>query len=189
MRFPASPIYAQKLRGRDHVCVAEHGAGPRVIPGWLLNSFPGNGWEWGWFLGLVSGGADTNAGAHMRLILATFIGMVFGLTGCTDAILDGIGGSGGDFSISIDAGISPLYSWGAGPAFSLDVVRTANQSIVVWRITNPNTRNITSPVRHGTVPTGALESVGTERTLTRGIEYRATITLADGRSAFRDFRP
>jgi len=125
----------------------------------------------------------------MRVRQLAAIALVFGLAGCTDAILDGIGGSGGDFSISVGAGTDPLYSWSAGPAFSLDVVRSANQSVVVWRITNPNTRNIASPVRHGTVPGGTLESVGTERTLTRGIEYRITITLADGRSAFRDFRP
>ncbi|MCI0435019.1 MAG: hypothetical protein L0271_15475 [Gemmatimonadetes bacterium] len=117
------------------------------------------------------------------------IGLVAGLTGCTDDILDGIGGSGGDFSITIGAGTTPLYSWAGGPALSLDVVRSANQSVIIWRIANPNTRDIASPVRHGTVPAGALESVARERTLTQGIEYRVTITLADGRSAFRDFRP
>ncbi len=115
---------------------------------------------------------------------------ILALAGCSDVILDGIGGSGGDFSISVGAGTDPVYTWSAGRAFSIDVVRTANQSVVVWRITDPNNSNITSPVRHGTVPAGALESVGTERTLTRGVEYRVTITLADGRTkAFRDFRP
>jgi hypothetical protein len=46
-----------------------------------------------------------------------------------------------------------------------------------------------SPVRQGTVPQGALESANSERTLAAGVEYRVTITLPDGRSAFQDFRP
>lgn len=110
-------------------------------------------------------------------------------TGCTDEILNGINGSGGDFSISVSAGTSPSYSWSEGPAFSIQVERTANQTQVVWRVADANTRNIRSPVRHGVVPTGAIESLALERTLTPGVQYRVVIRLADAREAYRDFRP
>ena len=111
------------------------------------------------------------------------------LFGCTDDITNGNNGSGGDFTISVGSGTTPLYTWSAGPAFSLAVVRTANQSNVVWRVTS-TAGEMTSPVRQGTVPAGALESAASERTLTAGVQYRVSITLADGQSsAYRDFIP
>ena len=124
----------------------------------------------------------------VRLALATLL--VAGVAGCTDDILSGLGGSGGDFSFSVGAGTAPTYSWSTGPAFSIDVVRASNQTQVVWRISDPTVpRNIASPVRHGVVPSGSIESSPLERTLTPGIRYRVTITLDDGRSAFQEFTP
>jgi len=121
------------------------------------------------------------------LVLAA---LAVALGGCTDDLLSGPGNSGGDFAISVGGGTTPLYSWSAGPAFSIDVVRTSNQTQVVWRITDPTEpRNIGSPVRHGTVPAGAIESSALERVLTPGIRYRVTITLANQQSAFQDFTP
>jgi hypothetical protein len=112
------------------------------------------------------------------------------LASCTDDLLTGPGNSGGDFSITVGGGTTPQYSWSAGPAFSIDVVRTSNQTQVVWRITDPtDPRNISSPVRHGTVPAGAIESSASERVLTPGVQYRVTITLANQQSAFQDFTP
>ena len=109
---------------------------------------------------------------------------------CTDDLLSGPGNSGGDFAIDVGSGTTPLYSWSAGPAFSIDVVRTSNQTQVVWRITDPtDPRNIASPVRHGTVPSGSIESSALERVLTPGVQYRVTITLANQQSAFQDFTP
>lgn len=123
----------------------------------------------------------------LSLIAATF---AIALAGCTDDLLNGPGNSGGDFSISVGSGTTPTYSWSAGPAFSIDVVRTSNQTQVVWRITDPtDPRNIASPVRHGIVPTGAVESSGVERVLTPGVTYRVTVNLTNGQSAFRDFTP
>ena len=123
-----------------------------------------------------------------RLLVAA--ACVVAVAGCTDDILSGPGGSGGDFGITVGGGTSPTYSWSAGPAFSIDVVRTSNQTQVVWRITDPtDPRNISSPVRHGIVPGGSVESSAVERVLTPGIEYRVTITLANQQSAFQDFIP
>jgi hypothetical protein len=113
----------------------------------------------------------------------------FTAAGCVDDITGGINGSGGDFSISVGSGTTPQYSWSSGPAFSIDVVRTSAQTIVVWRVTSPNEPRMSSPVRHGTVPVGALESSAIEKVLTPGVQYRVTITLVDKRTAFQDFRP
>jgi hypothetical protein len=123
-----------------------------------------------------------------RLLPAIAATLVIALAGCTDDLLNGPGNSGGDFSISVGSGATPTYSWSAGPAFSLDVVRTSNQSQVVWRITDAtDPRNIGSPVRHGIVPAGTIESSALERVLTPGVTYRVSITLANGQSAFQDF--
>lgn len=117
------------------------------------------------------------------------------LASCTDDLFTGPGSSGGDFSISVGSGTTPQYSWSAGEAFSIDVVRTSNQTQVVWRITDPTQPRIGSPVRHGTVPSGAIESgsgpggTAIERVLTPGIQYRVTITLANQQTAFQDFTP
>jgi hypothetical protein len=108
--------------------------------------------------------------------------------GCTDDITNGGNGSGGDFAISVGSGTTPLSTWSTGPAFSIAVVRTSNQTNVVWRVTS-TAGTMTSPVQQGTVPQGALESANSERTLTVGVEYSVTITLPDGRSAFQNFRP
>jgi hypothetical protein len=123
-------------------------------------------------------------------IRAVLVGLaVIGTTACTDAT--GVGGdnAGGDFDVSIGVGVTPNYAWPSGLAFEVDVVRTANSTVSVWRVANPTQRNITSPVRHGQVPTGALVLANTEPSLTAGIAYRVTIRLADGQSAFREFRP
>lgn len=109
--------------------------------------------------------------------------------GCTDVLPSGPGGSGGDFEVGAGPGTQPVYTWSAGPAFSVTVVRTANPSVVVWRLADPNNNDIRSPLRHGDRPEGAFETVSRERTLTRGIEYRVTISLQDGRSGFREFTP
>jgi hypothetical protein len=124
----------------------------------------------------------------MRRVLGVIIALTVFAAGCTDDITNGGDGSGGDFAISVGTGTTPLYTWSAGAAFSLSVVRSANQTNVVWRVTSTG-GSMASPVRQGTVPQGALESSNSERTLTSGIQYRVSITLADGRSAYQDFRP
>jgi hypothetical protein len=113
----------------------------------------------------------------------------FTVFGCTDLPLDIDGGSGGDFDISVGSGTQPSYSWAGGPALEVSVTRTANQTQLVWGVNSPSAQNISSPVRHGTVPSGAIELSTRERTLAAGVQYRVTVKLANDDQAFRDFRP
>jgi hypothetical protein len=107
---------------------------------------------------------------------------------CTDLPLDEDGGSGGDFDIGISSGTTPSYSWSAGTAFEVSVVRTANQTVLVWGVASP-AQNVSSPVRHGTTPSGAIQLANREPALSPGTQYRVTVKLANGDQAFRDFRP
>jgi hypothetical protein len=111
--------------------------------------------------------------------------------GCSDST--GLGGenSGGDFSIGVSSGTTPQYSWSGGDANNVRVYRAASPLVPVWHVSDPNTAapNMTSPVRHGTVPAGAQQQTGTELVLAAGVEYRVEITLTGGMSAFRVFRP
>jgi hypothetical protein len=108
---------------------------------------------------------------------------------CTDLPFDTGGGSGGDFDIGVGSGTQPSYSWQGGPAFEVSVSRTSNQTLLVWGVANAVSQNIASPVRHGTIPSGAVELDNRERTLERGVEYRVTVKLANGDQAFQDFTP
>lgn len=125
----------------------------------------------------------------MRRFTITTLAVAALLGGCTDEILNGDNGSGGDFAISVSGGTRPNYSWTAGPAFEIAVARTSNLSVVVWRVADVNDQAIASPVRHGVVPAGAIETVASERVLSPGVQYRVSIRLADGSSAYRDFIP
>ena len=124
----------------------------------------------------------------MRSAVFGILAVAVVLTACTDD-LAGPGQSGGDFDLGVGSGTNPSYSWSVGPAFALDVVRTSNPSVVVWRIADPINNNINSPVTHGTKPAAVLETTSSERTLTAGVQYRVTVTLADGRQAYREFTP
>jgi len=117
------------------------------------------------------------------------VGALMITTSCTGDLLDGGDGSGGDFAVSVSGGTQPTYSWSAGPAFEVSLVRTADQTVVVWRVSDVVNRDIRSPVRQGVVPQGATETAASERVLTAGVTYRVSIRLADGSSAFQEFRP
>jgi hypothetical protein len=107
---------------------------------------------------------------------------------CTTDIMDGGSNSGGDFAIGVSSGTQPTYSWSAGPAFEVSLVRASDETRVVWRVVDTN-RQMQSPVRQGITPAGATETASAERVLTPGILYRVSIRLADQRSAFQEFRP
>ena len=124
----------------------------------------------------------------MRSTVLGFVALAALLTACSDDV-SGPGGSGGDFTVTVGSGTTPSYSWPTGPAFSVDVVRTSNTSVVVWRIADPVNNSIESPVTQGTRPAGAIETTSSERTLTTGVQYRVTVTLPDGRQAYREFTP
>jgi hypothetical protein len=94
----------------------------------------------------------------------------------------------GDFAVTVSSGRNPTYSWPAGQGFSVSVMRTSARTTIVWGLANP-ARTLTGPVTHGTVPQGSLESAATEKTLTSGVQYRVSITLADGKTGWREFTP
>ncbi len=92
-------------------------------------------------------------------------------------------------AITIGSGTKPQYSWSGGNVFSLSIVRTANQTVVVWGLATPGQNGITSPITNGTAPTGSVETAGTERTLTAGVQYRVSISRLDGTIGFKEFTP
>jgi hypothetical protein len=85
--------------------------------------------------------------------------------------------------------MQPQYSWDGGNVTSLSIVRTSAPTVVVWGLSTPGTNGIASASRHGTVPTGAVETATTEKTLTAGVQYRVTATRLDGTTGFKDFTP
>jgi hypothetical protein len=99
----------------------------------------------------------------------------------------------GDFSITVGSGTRPTYTWSAGDAFSLSVVRTAAPTTIVWGLaTMANAENIASPVNHGTVgsiASGTVNTATTEQALTAGVEYRVTVTRLDGKTGWTEFTP
>ena len=97
----------------------------------------------------------------------------------------------GDFTVTVGPGTTPQYSWNAGNAFSVSVVRTATPTTIVWGIATPGQGNIASPATHGATPGGAVPTaIGTvETTLTSGVEYRVSVTLLDGKTGWTEFTP
>ena len=97
----------------------------------------------------------------------------------------------GDFAVTVGSGSRPQYSWNAGNAFSVSVVRTATPTTIVWGIATPGQGNIASPATHGAIPAGAVPTaIGTvESTLTSGVKYRVSVTLLDGKTGWTEFTP
>ena len=92
-------------------------------------------------------------------------------------------------AITIGSGTKPQYSWSGGNVFSLSIVRTANQTVVVWGLATPGQNGIASPITNGTVPAGSVETAVTEKTLTLGVQYRISISRLDGTIGFKEFTP
>ncbi|MFH0991287.1 MAG: hypothetical protein V1799_14870 [bacterium] len=90
-------------------------------------------------------------------------------------------------AITIGSGTKPQYSWSGGNVFSLSIVRTTNQTVVVWGLATPGQNGIASPVTNGTTPAGSVETAVTERTLTVGVQYRISISRLDGTTGFKEF--
>lgn len=112
--------------------------------------------------------------------------------GCgDDSGTNGGNGGGGDFTVTVGSGTTPQYSWDAGNAFSVSVVRTSAPTTIVWGIATPGQSNIPSPTGHNVVPAGAVPTaVGTaETTLTAGVEYRVSISLLSGKTGWTEFTP
>jgi hypothetical protein len=90
--------------------------------------------------------------------------------------------------VVVTGGVRPTYSWGSGRAFSITVARTTAPASIVWGVADPD-HALDPPIVHGRVPDGTVESAATERVLSSGTEYLVTVTLADGRTGWKEFRP
>lgn len=95
---------------------------------------------------------------------------------------------GSQFDVTIGSGTRPTYSWAGGTAFSVSIVRVSAPGTIVWGIATP-AMTIPSPVNHGTIPVGALQSANTEPTLAAGVRYRVSITRNDQKTGFKEFTP
>lgn len=98
----------------------------------------------------------------------------------------------GSIVINVSGGTNPTYSWSGGNVFSLTITRTSAPTVIVWGVTVPGTGdNITSPVTHGTVPTGAIQTsvANTETTLTAGVEYQVSVVRNNEEFGFKNFTP
>jgi len=126
-------------------------------------------------------------------VLASGCGLFGGSTnGGGDTDLNLGGNSGGSNSIAIHAGsgVNPVYTWDGGGVHSVAVVRTSAPGTPVWAIAFIGTTDgIDSSVTHGTTPGGSLEAIGTERTLTAGVQYRVTVARTDGTVGWIEFTP
>jgi hypothetical protein len=127
----------------------------------------------------------------MRTTRLAAIAAMTAIFGCTDIYGNDDGNGNGDFTVSVGSGTRPDYSWNGGPAFRVDVAPVANPLVPVWGIASPNPASLTisSPLRHGAVPTGMILLVNDEPTLRAGVNYRVTITLPDNSRSSANFRP
>ncbi len=98
-------------------------------------------------------------------------------------------GGGDTVVVSASTGTTPTYSWNGQTAVSVGVTRASTPSVWVWRVESVLNRDIASGVVQGVVPPGATETASTERVLTAGVKYRATVALIDGTSGSVDFTP
>ncbi|GAB4365148.1 MAG: hypothetical protein Kow0042_04210 [Calditrichia bacterium] len=99
----------------------------------------------------------------------------------------------GSIAITVSSGVNPTYSWSGGNVFSLTVVRTSDPTVPVWGVTvaGSTADNVATPVKHGTVPTGAIQTsvTNTEATLTAGVQYRVSVVRMDQSFGWKDFTP
>ncbi len=104
----------------------------------------------------------------------------------------GGGGTGGTITVTVTSGTAPNYSWTVGDVFTVNVARTSDRTTIVWgAATTPAADGIASPVTHGTLPSGTVQTSisNTENVLTAGIEYTVSVARLDGTFGFTDFTP
>lgn len=98
----------------------------------------------------------------------------------------------GNITVNVSAGVNPQYSWTGGNVFSVSVVRQSAPTVIVWGCTVPGTDGIASPVTHGTLPAGSIQTSfsNTENTLTSGVAYRVSVSRINGTDfGYTDFTP
>lgn len=101
------------------------------------------------------------------------------------------GTTGGTITITVGSGLNPTYTWSGGNVYQLSVVRVSAPSVIVWGAATPGANTIASPVTHGTLPAGAVQTSfsNTETRLTAGVAYRVNVTRLDGSFGFTEFTP
>jgi hypothetical protein len=98
----------------------------------------------------------------------------------------------GNITVNVSSGVNPQYSWSGGNLFSVSVVRQSDPTTVVWGCTTPGSDGIASPVTHGTLPPGSIQTsiMNTENTLTAGVAYRVSVSRINGSDfGYTDFTP
>ena len=101
----------------------------------------------------------------------------------------GGGGGEGGITITVGTGTTPTYSWDGGPVMALTVNYTSDPENPVWGIVTPNEDGIESPVTHGTVPDGAIETFSEELELVAGEEYEVSVFRTDETWGYAVFTP
>ena len=131
--------------------------------------------------------------AHRTVCTVVIAMSVIAVAGCKNEALPGPDSREPDFVVSVSksANLTPNYSWGAGDAASVRVVRIEAFSDPSWIIVTENANgpvnNIASPVTHGVTPSGAQVDAANELVLEAGRTYQVTVARADGSAGFVDF--
>ena len=124
---------------------------------------------------------------HASRRLSFAIGLV--IAGCTSTSNAPAGPASDAIAVTASTGIAPAYAWTGTTAVTVNVVRTSAPTTAVWGVASMVSRSIPSGSQHGVVPPGATETAWAERALTKGVTYRVTVSLADGKTGFVDFTP
>jgi hypothetical protein len=128
----------------------------------------------------------------MRGALKLAVTLVLGLaaTGCGDGtgpVGVALGGNGSTV-ITVTSGTTPNYAWTGGNARKFSVTAASGGS-VLWDLEALNaSQGFAPPVTHGVVPNTSRELTASSPLLT-GIDYTAHVTLIDGSTGIRTFRP
>lgn len=97
-------------------------------------------------------------------------------------------------TVQVSSGTTPTYTWNGASARDVSVVRVNDPNdpaniTVVWAVSTLDTDGLSSPVIHGTVPTGATLAVNAEPVLTSGQTYRVSVVRLNGEFGQTTFIP
>ena len=116
------------------------------------------------------------------------IGGALAAFGCGGDPVAGLAvGGNGNVVISVGTGTTPSISWTGGNATRFSITQASGGG-VMWNLHSLNTTGFAAPLTFGVVPSGAAED-NADAPLSQGTDYRVNITLADGSTGSRIFRP
>lgn len=108
--------------------------------------------------------------------------------GCGGSPVTGLAvGGNGNVVISVGSGTTPSISWTGGNATRLTITQSSGGGMA-WDLQSLNSTGFVAPVTFGVVPSGAAENTA-DAPLIQGTDYRLNITVADGSTGTRIFRP